>query len=392
MILSKETILNKTLNKILNKSTVSFVLIQFIVFAFAVKYSSRFTDYYLLVGLSAVILQTIIWTKQNYIKKIASKFSINLIFVDILLLLLLIFFSTNIFARIPIEGLNVDRWSVIIAFWDTFFAGGYAYAAKSHMGNPPGPMPFYFLIALPFYLLNLIDYLSLLGIFIFYSIMLHQKFEPQHRTAALLLILSSTFYMWEICTRSNLFLNSSLILLGMVLFVGVKNYSKFSNQLIIGILLGLFLSTRNVFAMCYIVLFMYFLKSKQISLGAIFKISVIIFLVFVFTFFPFVINFQADFLANNPFTIQSNVLIPSYLTLAIVFFSSFLFLFCRNNIDIFFYSGTILFVTICIHFIYHIILDSFWVAFFGSKADISYFIFCIPFFYYFLLCSKKQPQ
>jgi len=249
-------------------------------------------------------------------------------------------------------------------------------------------MPFYFIISLPFYLLGKIDYLSLLGILVFYFTLTHQKIEPKIRTTVLLLIIFSPFYIWEIATRSNLFLNSSLILLGMILFTNIKDFNKFSNQIFIGILLGLFISTRNVFAICYIIMFMYFLKSKQISLLSLFKICVIIFLTFVFTFIPFVINFQNEFLISNPFIVQSDVLIPTYLTVAIIFSSFFYFYFCRNNLDIFFYSGIILFATICIHFIYHIILHGFDLAFFGSRADVSYFIFCIPFFYYFLINSK----
>ena len=374
---------------ILNKNTISFAIIQFIVFLFTIKYASRITDYYLLAGIFVVAFQTFLWVGNRLFinsKFHEEKFKV----ITIIQFAVLFFVSMILFSKIPIENLNVDRWSVITSFWDNFFAGEYVFAAKSHMGNPPGPMPFYFIIALPFYLLDAIDYLSLLGILVFYFIMLHQKIAPKYRTIVLLLIIFSPFYIWEICTRSNLFLNSSLILLGMILFVNIKDYNRFASQLMIGILLGLFLSTRNVFAMCYIMMFLYFIKSKQISWGAMSKICVIIFLTFAFTFIPFVINFQNEFLISNPFIVQSDVLIPSYITISILFFSLFIFWFCKNNIEIFFYSGLILFGTICIHFTYHIITQGFDLAFFGSRGDVSYFIFCIPFFYYFLLHSNKK--
>jgi len=43
--------------------------------------------------------------------------------------------SGFIFYKIPVESLNVDRWSVITSFWDNFFKGEYVYFAKSNMGG-----------------------------------------------------------------------------------------------------------------------------------------------------------------------------------------------------------------------------------------------------------------
>jgi hypothetical protein len=51
--------------------------------------------------------------------------------------------------------------------WDNYFSGEYVYFAKSNFGNPPGPMPFYYVLALPFYAVGELGYFSLLGIVVF---------------------------------------------------------------------------------------------------------------------------------------------------------------------------------------------------------------------------------
>jgi hypothetical protein len=166
---------------IFNKNTISFAIIQFIVFIFTIKYISRITDYYIIIALFIVAFQTLLWKFQP-IKKITDLFPKipipllrNPIIIDIFLFILLISCSVIAFSLLPVENLNVDRWSVIKSFWDTFYDGKYAYTAQSHLGNPPGPMPVYFFLSLPFYLLDSIDYLALAGIFFFFYTMLRSK-------------------------------------------------------------------------------------------------------------------------------------------------------------------------------------------------------------------------
>ena len=90
------------------------------------------------------------------------------------------------------------RWSVITSFWDSYFATEYAYFAKSFAGNPPGPMPFYFIMALPFYLIGELGFLSIIGLLLFYWLMWYKKVDSIIRTLILLLILSSFFNLWEV--------------------------------------------------------------------------------------------------------------------------------------------------------------------------------------------------
>ena len=119
--------------------------------------------------------------------------------------------------------MHVDRWSVIASFWDNYFNGKYVYFAQSFDGNYPGPMPFYFILALPFYIIGELGIFSVLGIFVFMFLMKNKK-NSNITSMYFILTASSIFYIWEVCSRSNIFINGVLILYSIICFF--KNYQK----------------------------------------------------------------------------------------------------------------------------------------------------------------------
>jgi hypothetical protein len=299
-------------------------------------------------------------------------------------------FSVLVFHFLPQEQLNVDRWSVISSFWDNFFEGKYVYFAKSHMGNHPGPMPFYFILALPFYFVGDLGYFSLIGLLVFYFILYYSKEFVRTRTLMLFLLLISAFYLWEVVTRSNIFTNSSLVLFSIFYFLKSNTDNNFKHLFINGLIIGLLLSTRNVFVIPYSILMLYLIKNKKIKFHKILTLALIVITTFALTFLPFIVNHFSDFLLLNPFVIQSSYLMPAWLSVFCIFASLGLYFFIRNTQDVYFYSGISLFFTISVYFIWEIYFYGFQSAYFGNKADISYFILCIPFFLYFLLQNPEQ--
>ena len=251
-------------------------------------------------------------------------------------------------------------------------------------------MPFYYILALPFYFIGELGLFSLTGVISFYILMRYIKIQPLYQTIFLLLILTSPLYLWEISSRSNIFLNSTLIVFSIAFFFAIKSYTSFRDQLLIGLVLGLMMSTRNIFALCYVILFLYCLKSKKLDIISVLKIVCFTVLFFVLTFTPFVWGYWSDFLQMNPFIIQSSFLMPIELSILAVLCSFFMFLFCREDLDVFFYSGVILLFTITLLLIYHIIDSSFFAAIFESHADISYYIMCVPFFLYYMLKANNK--
>jgi len=367
------------------KKRISLILILIINLIFLIKYVERVTNYYITISLIILVSYYLIYHFRNILDA-KINFKRMLFFILIFCYIIL---SIFIFELIPQSTLNVDRYSVITSFWDSFLNSDYAYTAKSHQGNFPGPMPFYFLLAYPFYLTGELGYFSLFGLIIFAFLLKYSKTNINNQISGMLLITFSAFYLWETISRSNIFLNSSLVLLSILFFINSLNMKRKKHIIMYGIIFGLLLSTRNVLILPFIVLFLYLIKNKIYNLIDFLKISVIIFITFAITFLPFVINHFQSFLEINPFIIQSSFLMPSWLSFGCIIMTSISFFLIKQKDEIFFFSGIFLFLTILIYFFYQILINGFQNTIFGSKADISYFILCVPFLLYFLLNENK---
>lgn len=364
----------------LNKKNVSLFIFQFTNFIFSVKYLCRLTPYYAIISLFITSLYLLLWNNRNIIffkKNLVKKLVLILLFVFTLI-------SFFIFKKIPVETLNVDRWSVITSFWDCYFKGEYVYFAKSNMGNFPGPMPFYFILALPFYLIGELGFFSILGILLFYLLIQKKVINTTLKGVATILILINIPYLWEVVCRSNIFLNATLVLGVLICFVTQRVFNL-KNILLIGTLVGLMLSTRNVFIIPFIIGFVYSLKIKRINIKQTIFLGTISLIVFCLTFLPFIWNHITEFKEMNPFLIQSTFLMPFKFTLAFIILAFIAGFYCKNDNEIYLYSGVILFSCIVIYFVYWIIQVGFKETFFNSSADISYFIFCLPFALYHLI-------
>lgn len=370
-------------NKI--KLDISFGVFLFINLLFSIKYLERTTKYYIVLSLAISGIYILLWS----IKNILNSLNTYLKWFNLFGLLSFIIGGIYIFKIIPVESLNVDRWSIITGFWDTVMSGEYAYYGKGHTGNPPGPMPFYFLLAYPFYLIGELGFYSLLGILVFYFLLHYTNFPVYLKTIGIVLIMLSSFYLWEVVSRSNIFTNSVLILLSMLYILKQKSFNS-RNILISGIITGLLLSTRNVFIITYLIIFLYLLRTKKITTFQVVAIGGIAVLFFSLTFIPVIIGHYDAFFEINPFVIQSSFLIPFEYTLGFIIMAIVFSFFCKTDNDVLFYSGFTLLLSILIYFLYHIITSGFEIAYFKSKCDISYFILCTPFLIYYLLLQSKK--
>lgn len=362
-------------------NSISFLLFIVVNFLFTAKYLERITPYYLIIAIIFSLFYFSVWKYQKPLTSFLSKFK----FINSALITCFIFVFAVLFTKVTQESLNVDRWSVISSFWDNYFSGEYVYLATSHMGNYPGPMPFYYILALPFYLIGDLGYFSLLGIIAFLCALRFDKLSISKHTVAIILICTSSFYLWEVISRSNVFLNGSLVLFSILyLFRSIEN--KTPNYILWnGIFIGLMLSTRNVFVIPYIVAFLYIIKFKEISIKQIFYIGILAVVTFLLTFLPFIYNHIEEFKQMNPFVIQSEYLMPKELTFLCVVVSSLSVFLIKAKEDVYFYSGVALFLTISVYFVYHVIDSGFTESFFNSRVDISYFILSIPFLMYYFL-------
>ena len=134
----------------------------------------------------------------------------------------------------------------------------------------------------------------------------------------ILLITTSPFYLWEVLVRSNIFLNAILIACSIVLFFRIKNYASLKNQLFIGGIIGLLLSTRNVFALCYIIFFLHTIRTGQLSLQSAIKIGGISILVFISTFCVSCPQYIGLYLSDSRIIYRCVLLYPVYSVLFIL--------------------------------------------------------------------------
>lgn len=369
------------------KRNLSVVLLLLVNFIFSIKYLSRYTDYYLLFSLLFFFFTFLLFNVSFHFfqhKKLLNALNY---------FILVVYFSLAIFlfTKVDVDSLNVDRWSVITNFWETYFTGEYAYFSTSNQGNPPGPMPFYFIIALPFYILGELGCMSLLGIFIFYFLVKYEFNSKLLTFISLFFICFSIFTLWEVIARSNVFLNGTLVLASLLYFQKFKQYN-FKIYLLFAVIIGCLLSTRNSFAIAYIIYFMYLVLSKKMKFGQLFLITFMSILVFVLTFFPFVLGHFDKFLQMNPFLVQSTFLVPFGYSISFLVLAFLVSFFVKNFHDAIFYTGIVFFISIATYSGYQISIHGFLEAYFDSYIDISYFIFCIPFFLYYVLAIDNRRE
>lgn len=369
------------------KINISVLILLFINFIFCYKYSSRYTDFGIYIATILLIFQFFVY-KYSY--KIILSDKLKNIFCYGLLSFIVGLVIISHFV-IPVESLNVDRWSVISSFLTEIYNGNYPYYAKSHLGNYPGPMPIYFLIASPFQFMGELSVLSCLGYCIITIILLKKIRKTENLKFLLVYLFSSIYLIWEITTRSNLFTFTVLILLVLNEFINLKrkNTLKFY---VLALLTGLLLSTRSVYILPYIIFFLSSLINSEITFKKLLLFVSIALLAFVSTFIPFIYFFKSDFFTMNPFIIQSSFLIPTFYTFIFILISILLTFLVKNKTDKLFYSGISLFIAILIYSIYSLVNYRNGLSIIESPIDISYFIFCIPFLIMYLLENDVNVQ
>ncbi|MDX2444290.1 MAG: hypothetical protein QNK30_10880 [Bacteroidales bacterium] len=294
-----------------------------------------------------------------------------------------------LFRLIPVQSLNVDRWSIINSFWDAAFNGQYPYLAQSNSGNFPGPMPIYFVLALPFYWINEIGYFSLIGVVILVVYLLYIKKQKQDIFFILIFLISTPFMFWEVTARSSVFTNSVLILIYLVSMQKIDSSNR-KNIIISGLIGGLLLSTRNVFVPVFLLFIINNLLRKKINLRMALLWGVSVLFSFLLSFSPFLIFYFDDFLKMNPFIIQSSFLIPPGYIPVFILASVGIAYISKNDRSVIFFIGVLLFCIILIYFLFHISQIGIEKAYFGSVVDISYFIFSTPFLIYSLQINPNR--
>lgn len=365
----------------LNKyiSLILFVLINAL---YLCKYLYRISEYSMVYSLFYIIFLIVIYILlNNFHNTLRDKRYLYYILSSVFLIQII--FIINI----PVEKLNIDRWSVITSFLDSLFNGDFPYLAKSHLGNPPGPFPGYYLFALPFYLLGEIGLFSFTGLFLFFFFL---KFENLNNKTifTIFICLGLSIVVWyELITRSTIFVNMAIVLLYFSILSKLK-YQNIKTLILLGLLGGLVLSTRGIVLYIFIAFYTnIFIIEKEWK--KLIVVSLFTFIGFVLTLLPFLIWDWELFLTYNPITLQANF-IPKFYLLIFAIIAILIGRFSNNNFELIRNIGILLFIIVSIPFFTKVINSSIYIAIVENGFDISYYIFSIPFLAFTMQNSIKK--
>lgn len=375
---------------------ISIILITLINCIFAYKYLVKFSSYTILVDIynwsslkffidlikSNPLLSTVIYGIGFFLfaimidKYIAKLKQLKLSLLFLIGIFVYLFLNLAAILATDPKSITVDRWSTIMSFWDAVNNGTFPYLAKSHLGCLPGPSPFYFVIAYPFYLIGEIGYLSLTGcLLLFVLIFTHYNNITNKYMAIALLILSTTVF-WENLARSTVLTMSVIILVYMVMLINNKKTGTVA-LVLWGAAGGLLFSTRSVYIITYIVCYEFlFLQTRKHRELAVVSISFVI--AYAFTFLPFIIWDLNTFIRYNPITLQASLASHSAIILVLLL-SVVAGLYVKTEQDVYFSTAILILLVVSSHMVMGINSYGFDEALFGNKADISYLVLALPF-------------
>lgn len=365
------------------KNYFSLGLITLYNFLFAYKYIAEqtslglvFTIVYILLFLGAFYI-----TNRIKFKWFDSKvFYYGLLIACSLMLLLL-------FRYVKVESLNVDRWSVINVFWEHVFAGKYPYSAQSNMGNYPGPLPVYFLLALPFYLIGEIGIFSITG-FLLLALFMRRNLTPHKSAGCLILMILSIPILWEIAVRSTIVVNAVLFILYTSWLLDLDMNNK-KNFILSAIISGLLLSTRSILVLVFVVYGMYMLSTRLFTFQQLLLWAGMVMLVLVFTILPFILIYPHAFYKMNPLFVQTEHLLPLWFSFIFIVFAIIAGWYCKNKHNLYFAVGVVYAFFFVCYAGFNCFEYGFTQAYSGSIIDLSYGLFG---FVFLLFATFKQSS
>ena len=290
-------------------------------------------------------------------------------------------------------SVNVDRWSATTYWLDALFDGVYPYGVHTHVceTNYPSPFPLWHYLNLPFWLmgdvgLGLIFFLLLLVVTL-------QWFRRSWRLTAqaLLLLLLSPAYWWEVTVRSD-GLSNALLIFCVVLFMERRRISFTTRWPLTALIVGLAASTRlSAIIPLGLYLAASYLRSSRQSLC----LSPLIVVAVVAAFFmPFILwdTTTWPFLSRNPLLTQSSTGNPwTLLAMAAVA----LLLILRYNKNLWRYmnsTAAFMFLFFLVAITYnHLVNHAGTHPFDDADFDISYLTLSLPYALYAIAAPKTTP-
>ena len=139
------------------------------------------------------------------------------------------------------------------------------------------------------------------------------------------------------------------------------------------------LCMRGVFVIPFILWGIHALYRKEVSFGKMVSFGLVFIVTFGLIYLPFIIRWPQEFIAHNPFVIESSGLMPLPYTIAALLVAVLTgFLYRRNNL-LFFSSGICLLIVFGFYIGVMIHQIGWEATYLHSMGDISYSLFSFPF-------------
>lgn len=289
-------------------------------------------------------------------------------------------------------SLNVDRWSAMEVGINAILNNEYPYNIKDHMGRESSNLPILIILGAPFYLLfGSVGYLQAFCFLIFAYIFFRVLENYKQRLFALIILIISPGYIYEIYVKSDLFSNfivmagiSYLIWSQFIIKKNIKIHS-------LSVMTVFILLTRlSVIIPCIILLFKPFIElplKQKIIFVAVFAVTVFVIL---FLFFHNAHDFEM-IAKHNPFNLQGGKQ-PLVLSISLIIISCNLSFKVNSFLEVAFWSGFLLFIAAFITFILYLIDFGFENVMVNSFFDLSFFNMSMPFIILTIILAYKNKS
>lgn len=371
-----------SIKNILQKWGVFFMYL-FINGLFVVKYGGQFSLYLLPIYIIAIFTIIVLYIKI-YLKEIIYKY--------LYLILVAVFFLFSIELNYYVDGisLNVDRWDAMEVGIKAVFNNEYPYNIEDFMGRESSNLPFLMILGMPFYFLcGSVGFLQSFS-FILFSYLIFKVFDTYKlRFAALVLLILSPSYLWEIYVKSDLMSNFILVAgFSFLMWTQFINRQKIKIEWVSLMTALIFLTRLSVVIPLVILLFKVFYKfsvKEKIRFILVFVFTVLGLLYFFFHNAP---NLDT-LLKHNPFTIQGGkqplILSVSYILSAIFFAFK-----AKSFFAVTLSSGLLLFIAVLTPYLLALAEYGYENIMVNSYFDLSFFNMSMPFLIVSLIFILKR--
>ena len=352
--------------------TIVLLIYCFINGLFIYKYGLRLTDWKIITGLFLLYNTAVILITQYILPLFRSlkTTTLYIAFTAITILLIILQYSIN-----P-TTIQVDRWSAIHHFLDNLTTGIYPYSAQTHLGGYGSPFPVWQLLHLPFYFLHNVGLSFTVGLLLFlHSLSLH--ISTSRSFCALLLLIISPAFLYEIIVRSDLMVNI-LVSSSILLYCIHHKLTITQHYIPLAIIIGLLMSTRLSAIIPFCIY--YFQQFWHTPLKQQIPFITIIITTFGITFLPLLL-WDSNMLLHfqyNPFILQTR---QGHLTDFLLYIPIGIILAYWHKQQLYSYfvaTTTILIILVTTTFLHQMYIQHTWLQLFQSTFDITYYGMALP--------------